>query len=160
MSCMIISARVHAVVAETLAAVLNMGFNAFGFDAPDELHAALEKCRDDWGYYQSESIFKELYNLNNRAYCGRYRMEDLPPVPDMPEVPKLYKPRQGENHHDLILPWHYQLAKLLDCEIYQANESATNKTPLYLALVKFVQVYRGFLVTNNDEYSRAPWADI
>lgn len=160
MSCMMLSARIHATVAETVAAIMNMGYNYFGFESPVSLFQALEDCADDFNYYDSSKIYHRLYILNNRAYNGRYKSNIIPLVPDMPTVSKLYEPRCGENHHDVIKPWHYKFAKLLDCLIYQLEEDATKKDPLVIALIEFNHNYRAFLVTNNDEYSRAPWANI
>lgn len=58
------------------------------------------------------------------------------------------------------MPWHYKLAKLIDCEIYQASEDATRKDPLLLALIDFSRVYTHFLVSNTADYNAAPWGAI
>lgn len=163
MSCFIMSEHSHATLADTLEYVLNSGFNRFGFDAPDSLHKALADCRDGYGYYNSGAIFRRLYDLNNRAYNGRYKVAPSPEadiIPDKPAVPPLVQPRQYANYHETLLPWHYKFCKMLDCLIYQCSEDATRADPLQLALIDFSRVYKSFLVTQNDEYYNAPWGTI
>ena len=73
MSCFIMSDQAHAATANALEYILNSGFNRFGFDAPDSLYKALSDCRDRYGFYCSGLIFRRLYDLNSRAYAGRYK---------------------------------------------------------------------------------------
>lgn len=163
MSCFIMSAESHAVLANTLEYVLNSGFNRFGFDAPGSLHAALSDCRDRYCYYNSSLVYVRLYELNSAAYNSRYKVTPQPDgdrISDMPEVPQLVEPRQYRDHHETLLPWHYKFAKLLDCLIYQCSEDATIGDPLLLALIDFSRIYKSFLVTNHDEYASAPWGTI
>ena len=140
MSCFIMSDQAHAATANTLEYILNSGFNRFGFDAPDSLYKALSDCRDRYGFYCSGLIFRRLYDLNS--------------------VPPLVQEREHEDQHEKLLPWHYKLAKLIDCEIYQASEDATRKDPLLLALIDFSRVYTHFLVSNTADYNAAPWGTI
>ena len=138
----------------------NSGFNRFGFDAPDSLYKALSDCRDRYGFYCSGLIFRRLYDLNSRAYAGRYKTDADTTPPKMPSVPPLVQEREREDQHEKLLPWHYKLAKLIDCEIYQASEDATRKDPLLLALIDFSRVYTHFLVSNTADYNAAPWGTI
>lgn len=78
----------------------------------------------------------------------------------LPIVPPLVQEREREDQHEKLLPWHYKLAKLIDCEIYQASEDATRKDPLLLALIDFSRVYTHFLVSNTADYNAAPWGTI
>lgn len=163
MSCFILSPQCHATLANTLEYILNSGFNRFGFDAPRSLHEALKHCRDRYGYYKSDLIYANLYNLNEKAYNVRYRVSKPDPdnpLPEKPNVPQLVQRRQRTNHHEQLLPWHYQFCKLLDCLIYQASEDATRNDPLYLALIDFSRIYKSFLVTNTDAYNCFPWGEI
>lgn len=75
MSCFIMSDQAHAATANALEYILNSGFNRFGFDAPDSLYKALSDCRDRYGFYCSGLIFRRLYDLNSRAYAGRYKTD-------------------------------------------------------------------------------------
>ncbi len=158
MSCFIMSDQAHAATANALEYILNSGFNRFGFDAPDSLYKALSDCRDRYGFYCSGLIFRRLYDLNSRAYAGRYKTDADTTPPEMPSVPPLVQEREREDQHEKLLPWHYKLAKLIDCEIYQASEDATRKDPLLLALIDFSRVYTHFLVSNTADYNAAPWA--
>ena len=151
---------VTAATANTLEYILNSGFNRFGFDAPDSLYKALSDCRDRYGFYCSGLIFRRLYDLNSRAYAGRYKTDADTTPPEMPSVPPLVQEREREDQHEKLLPWHYKLAKLIDCEIYQASEDATRKDPLLLALIDFSRVYTHFLVSNTADYNAAPWGTI
>lgn len=164
MSCFTLSPEVHATAANSLAYILNSGFNRFGFSAPDSLYKALERCRDRYGDFNARLIYCKLHDLNAKAYYGRYKRSpegvSLFETPDMPEVPELIQPRQYANHHETLQPWHYKFCKLLDCEIYQASEDATRNDPLLLALVDFSRVYKSFLVSNADDYYNAPWGSI
>ena len=84
MSCFIMSDQAHAATANTLEYILNSGFNRFGFDAPDSLYKALSDCRDRYGFYCSGLIFRRLYDLNSRAYAGRYKTVTDTTPPEMP----------------------------------------------------------------------------
>lgn len=164
MSCLMMTNQAHATLANTLEFILNGGFNRFGFEAPESLFKALDDCKDSAGFYNEEKIFRRLYDLNARAYNGRYKgAAHIAPADfatDFPSVPPLVQARQYENFHEKLLPWHYKLAKLVDCLIYQAEEDATRNDPLFLALIDFKRMYCSFLVTNSDEYNAAPWGSI
>ena len=123
------SDQAHAATANTLEYILNSGFNRFGFDAPDSLYKALSDCRDRYGFYCSGLIFRRLYDLNSRAYAGRYKTDADTTPPEMPSVPPLVQEQEREDQHEKLLPWHYKLAKLIDCEIYQASEGRHQKRP-------------------------------
>lgn len=163
MSCLIMSPEAHAALANTLAGILNHGFNRFGFSAPDSLCRELADCSSA-GYYHADRIFSRLYRLNARAYAHRYNehpeLVDLVPVPRMPSVPDLAEPRRCDNWHEKLFPWHYRFAKLLDCLIYQAEEDATRTDPLLLALIDLSHIYTAFLVHNTDDYANAPWGTL
>ena len=111
MSCFIMSDQAHAATANALEYILNSGFNRFGFDAPDSLYKALSDCRDRYGFYCSGLIFRRLYDLNSRAYAGRYKTDADTTPPEMPSVPPLVQEREREDQHEKLLPWHYKLAK-------------------------------------------------
>jgi len=160
MSCLMLTTQAHATIANSMEHILNLGYNRFGFEAPESLRNALEKCRDKYGFYCSGYIFKQLYTLNTKAYCGRYHTPEYIRVPDMPDVPALIEDRKYENRHETLLPWHYKFCKLLDCLIYQCSEDATKNDPLLLSLIDFSRVYKSFLVQNTEEWQSAPWGTI
>jgi hypothetical protein len=153
--------REHATLANTLCSVLNMGFNRFGFEAPESLHRALKDCRDSYGFYGAEKIYRRLYELNAAAYTGRYNghgieQDEAETVPDMPAIPAIITDRQYFKH-ELLQPWHYKFCKMLDCLIYQCSEHATEKDPLFLSLIDFNRLYKSFLVSNIEAYYALPW---
>ncbi len=102
MSCFIMSDQAHAATANALEYILNSGFNRFGFDAPDSLYKALSDCRDRYGFYCSGLIFRRLYNLNSRAYAGRYKTDADTTPPEMPSVPPLVQEREREDQHEAV----------------------------------------------------------
>lgn len=161
MSCMMLPATVHAAMADTLAVCLNQGYNRVGFDAPASLFDALSDCEDYSGRFSEKLIFERLYSLNLRAYNSRYPSDATDDeTPDKPQAPALIQPRQAENYHEKILPWHYAFVKLLDSIIYQTNEKGTREDPLRLALVEFARDCKFFIVSNSAEYAAAPWASV
>ena len=163
MSVLVMSEEAHATLAEVIRTVLDEGYNFFGFEAPQSLYDALDDCEfeDIRGCYSSAKIYRKLYTLNIKAYDNRYKIEeDDPIVPKMPDVPPLVQIRQYGSGHDHPRNWHYKLAKLLDCLIYQCSDKPTAVDPLYLALVDFDRVVKSFIVTNNDVYNNAPWGSI
>lgn len=160
MSCFVMQDRALATIAETVSAVCNMGFNYFGFDVPRSLADAVESCRDRYGYCKEEKLYTALYALNVRAYAGRYnRPEDLTAPAYSPA--KLIEPRECVDHHEKIKPWHYQLAKLLDCYLYQTAEDATTEDPMRKGLADLLRTLQAFIVRNSNEYhSAAEWGCI
>lgn len=159
MSCFIMHPKALATLADTMQIILYGGYSSVGFDPPKSLHNALPDCRDRYGYYFSEKIFRRLYNLNAAAYAGRYRTTQEE-APDMPEVSRLAQLRDYAEGHDVLKPWHYQFAKLLDCLIYQCYEDATENDPLFLALLDLSKVFNAYLVCNNDLYYASKWGEI
>lgn len=160
MSCSILTTQAHAALANSIADILNDGFNRFGFEAPESLRNALEKCRDKYGAYSGGKIFNQLYILNEKAYAGRYYAPYDSRVPDMPYVPALVEDRKYNNHHVALFPWHYTLCKLLDCLIYECSGDGTRDDPLLLALLDLSRIYMSFLVHNTEEWQNAPWGTI
>lgn len=149
MSVLVMSEEAHATLAEVIRTVLDEGYNFFGFEAPQSLYDALDDCEfeDIRGCYSSAKIYRKLYTLNIKAYDNRYKIEeDDPIVPKMPDVPPLVQIRQYGSGHDHPRNWHYKLAKLLDCLIYQCSDKPTAVDPLYLALVDFDRVVKSFIV--------------
>ena len=157
MSCFIMSNDALAATANTLESILNCGFGRYGFSAPGSLYKALEDCYDRYKFYCNGLIFRRLYDLNSRAYAGRYKTQVDSIPPEMPDVPSLTQTRQWENHHEKLLPWHYKFSKLLRCLIYQCSEDATRNDSLFLALIDFDQEYNAFLVSNTAEWAAEPW---
>lgn len=93
---------------------------------PEALREALrEKCLNN-GWRLGE-IFRSLYRMNERAYNGRYELDDESAAPECPSVSV---DTSEENRRE----WMPRLHHLLTFYTYQCMEDATYKDPLYLAL--------------------------
>lgn len=162
MSCFIMDTNATATVAEGLEKVLNMGFNVFGFEAPETLVEALAgTCADRYGYFDAEKIYIALYTLNACAYAERYQkgLDDF--VPAYPEKVKSLLPRPvWDAGRFIVVPEVYHYIKLLECLIYQCNEGKTAKTAMYKGLEDFKRVLYAFVLHNSAEWKAAPWGEV
>ena len=70
-----------------------------------------------------------------------------------------HRPEYRE-HGFAVCPWHYQLAKLLDCWLYQTAEDATYKDPLRLAMKEFRDGLYYFIVMNSPQYVDVQWGEL
>lgn len=90
MSCMQLSTRHIAAVADGLAFLLNSAPGTMPSLGPSpELFRALQSCKEFGGYcYDDRKIYAALYKLNEAAYEGRYQMEpdDTDEVPAIPQM--------------------------------------------------------------------------
>ncbi|MEG1477119.1 MAG: hypothetical protein RSC38_05250 [Oscillospiraceae bacterium] len=156
MSSFIMSAKSLSILANTLEKVLNMGFNRFGFDAQSNLKEVLSDCCDDYKFYSDEKIFFRLSLLNATAVSARYHDENAD-APDFSDALSIVAERDFKAGHEIILPWHFQFCKLLDCFLYQCDEVYAREDELFLALSAFSQDYKSFIVSNSAEYCSFPW---
>lgn len=163
MSCMIMGYEPLAALANAVETRLNVGYSYWGFEAPDSLYRELADCKRSCTYF-SEQIYKRLYALNVRAYNGRYANHEEPADEEAPAIDvNRYTVHHGPEYREhgfAVRPWHYQLAKLLDCWLYQTAEDATYKDPLRLAMVEFRDNLYSFIVTNRPEYVTSSWGDL
>ena len=159
MSVLMMNDKGLATLSVAISQILNMGFNFFGFEAPEKLKNVLKDCRTDRHFYSDRKIFERLYTLNSRAYSDRYSVaaeEQIVPEPDFTGT-TIAEPREYTNYHAIIKPWHYKLLKLLDCFNYQVDDMKDDLVP---ALNSLAVTLAGFIARNNDEYENAPWGDI
>lgn len=162
MSAFMLKSNRIAQLAEYIAALHNSGFDYFGYSIPETLHTALLDCRDDYGFMVSEKVYYALSDLNMRAVCGRYNEEPFI-VDKMPKVSNLYHPREKgtddtiDGWYEEIKPWHYELLKLTKCFLYQCDEDATYKDPLFLALRELETAQERHIINNIPAYKKAAW---
>ena len=163
MSCFVMNPEPLAALANAVEIRLNCGYNYWGFSVPDSLYRELADCKRSCTYF-SEQIYKRLYAVNVRAYNGRYMSHEEPVDEDAPanDVDNYTVHRRPEyrEHGFAVRPWHYHLAKLLDCWLYQTAEDATYKDPLRLAMAEFRDNLYGFIVTNSPEYVDTRWGEL
>ena len=166
MSCAMMSPEPLAAIANAVETLLNSGFNYFGFDAPDELVSACaglcDGPRTSRPLYCAENIYRKMYALNATAYNGRYtRMDDEEADSAAPSIDggqyQVHHPPEYREHHFAVQPWHYKLAMLLDCWLYQTNEDATRADPFRLGMQALRNSLYQFIVKNSDEYCANQW---
>ena len=157
MSCMIQKPENTMQIAEYIAGLLNMGYNYFGMDAPEELREALSDCGDIHGFFSEEKIYIKLVELNRAAYNGRYDH----PVYDTWIMPfkshNVYKPHEWKDGHYVLDNWHFKIFAMIQFFNYQCGEDATYDTPLYKAMNTLKNRLALFIVTNTEEYSAQAW---
>lgn len=160
MSCFVMNAEPLAALANAIETRLNIGYDFWGFEAPDSLYRELMDCKTSCTYY-AEPIYRKLYALNVRAYNGRYSNHEEPADEQAPNVDitryTITRRPEYRAHTFAVQPWHYQLAKLLDCYLYQTAEDATYKDPLRLAMKEFRDELCEFIMTHNPQYITLPW---
>ena len=163
MSCFGMNPEPLAAIANAVETRLNCDYNYWGFSAPDSLYRALADCKTSCTYF-AEEIYKKLYAVNVRAYNGRYMSHEEPVDEEAPAIDvdnyTVHRRPEYREHGFAVRPWHYKLAKLLDCWLYQTAEDATYKDPLRLAMVEFRDNLYSFIVTNRPEYVTSSWGDL
>lgn len=174
MSCFIMDYRALATLARGIERLLNTGYETNGFEAPTALYLALDGCRDKFGFFEERKIFAALYDLNGRAYCGRYPDEtqtpcppwpgDLLEDPDHPERPtepaQLLRRPEWMGGYWQPAPDTWKFLKLIDCFNYQTLEDATQYDALRVAMEKLAHALTGFLARNCDVYNAAKWGEV
>ena len=168
MSCFVMNPEPLAALANTIAMVLYGGYNACGFEAPKSLYDALRDCHE--GYDRraipgcEKKIYERLYAVNVRAYNGRYGDHEEPEDETAPEIDVgkyiIHRPPKYRDHGFAVQNWHYYMAKLLDCWLYQVAEDATMNDPLRLALEEFQGVLCGFIVRRSQPYTNIQWGEL
>lgn len=161
MSCFVMNPEPLAAIANAVETRLNCNYNYWGFEAPASLYDALRDCKTSRTYF-AEEIYKKLYAVNVRAYNGRYEGHAEPggeeaPTIDMSKYILHHPPEYCKNSFAVCL-WHYQLAKLLDCWLYQTSEDATRADPLRLAMGEFRDSLYSFIVMHSPQYCDLSWS--
>lgn len=165
MSCFVMDPDSVRAIANTLDTALN--FTTYGKDitiissavCSSSLRSAFSDCTIG-GSYRGELIAAALYSLNVKAYSDRYNettCEKLPRRVPGHHAPTLYAPPIFCNYMERPQDWHYQLAFLIDCWLYQTDEDATRSDPKYAALAEFSQNLKCEIVSHSPQYSEQPW---
>ena len=163
MSCFVMNPEPLAALANAVETRLNCDYNYWGFDAPASLYDAMADCKTSCTYF-AEDIYRRLYAVNVRSYNGRYSSHEEPADEEAPTIDGskyiVHHPPEYREHGFAVRPWHFQLAKLLDCWLYQTAEDATYKDPLRLAMAEFRDNLYSFIVLNSPEYTAGRWGEL
>ena len=162
MSCFMMNPESLSVLGNTLAVCLNAKNGNFGFWIPDSVYRAFNDCGeyfDDWGgsrkYHDGKMIAQKLAEINLAAfkecYDGRH-MEDISEPYVLEGCAQRIKMAYGNRAHS----WHYHLAKLLDCWLYQTCEGDVTNDKARLAIQELRNNIYEFIVTSSPLYSGAP----
>lgn len=106
--------------------------------------------------YNGEGIAEDLHRINDTAYCTRYNMDvdtHVSPLPGKPEDLDIMKRAEYHNGNETPQPWHYELASMLDCWLYQTAEDATMRDPIRLAVKRFAMHLNREIVQHSANYS-------
>lgn len=159
MSCLMMNEKALAAIALATENLLNMGYNAWGFEAPESLFEALRDCENERGFFDAKLVYSRLYILNSRAYAGRYNEPVSLMIPEVNFSSVRLWERPEYNEYYTIKDWHYKLLKLLDCFNYQTSEQATSRDPLKKAMEEFARVLSCFIARNSAAYEAASWGN-
>lgn len=120
-----------------------------------DLHNTFRKYYKPGKGYNAEKIAQALYSLNAKAYNIRYRehADETIPLPEFPATYTLYNPPRYVERREAPQPWHYQLCNLLDCYLYQTDESGTALDPMREALEAFNAALMAGIVRHCAAYS-------
>lgn len=163
MSCFIMLPDSLAALGNATAVRLNLHFDFWGFGAPEELYDAFADCRIPAvsDSYSAQAIYDKLYALNVKAYCQRYKDSVDPEDTVKPDVNVTqYAICRNPTHPFTPQPWHYQLAQLLDCYLYQTAEQATYNDPVRLAMKEFRNKLYEFIVLKSPQYAAFRWGKL
>jgi len=165
MSCFIQKKENTAAIADFISALYNMGHDYFGMYPPDSIHTETRDLRDRYGYLKEDALYIRLRYLNYLAYEGRYKhateesinsanFEDFEPY----EANIVYKRAEWLGGIYKVEKWHYKMLKMIQCYLYQCDESATKDEPMIKAVREVVNVLKTFIVMNQPEYDEIDWA--
>ena len=163
MSCFIMNPDSIRKIGYTLAAILNACKyrNAITFDKSACTAAKLNKLFAEYDRplygYDPEMISEALHRLNAKAYAGRYSDPDAEPF--APPANLRYRLRPAADATKTPQEWHFHLASLLDCYLYQTAEDATIDDPLRAALETFSAHLATGIVRNSERYNKYRWGE-
>lgn len=163
MSCFILHPDSIRKIGYTLAEILNACKyrNYYTFDKGAAKSANLPKLlaqydRPLYGY-DPEAISEALHRLNAKAYAGRYSDPDEETF--APPANMRYNLRPLAGVTNTPQEWHYHLASLLDCYLYQTDEDTTHADPLRQALETFSAHLAAGIVRNSEQYNKYRWGE-
>lgn len=111
--------------------------------------------------YDGEMIAAALYRLNAQAYGTRYKEPtdaELPPYV-AGTARSLFDRPVIKDYAERPQDWHYHLASLLDCWLYQTDEDATRKDAKRVALEEFTRNLKCQIVTHSEQYNKTRWGE-
>lgn len=167
MSCMIATKETVSKVSYFIAMLLNQGFNSFGFSVSEYLHQVFDDCRT-CGLYDEDMIYNSLYNLNYKAYAGRYRLpikedysDEFPKNPSLRYWDVLERKMEavGENGRwcEVVQEWHYAAFMGVQFLCYQMNEDITRNEHKVKALEELATRLSIFITCHTPEYHKLHW---
>ena len=111
--------------------------------------------------YDGEMIAAALYRINAQAYGMRYKeLVDAELPPSIPGTARsLFDRPIIKDHAERPQDWHYHLASLLDCWIYQTAEDATREDEKRAALKEFARNLKCQIVSHSMQYSKNRWGE-
>lgn len=164
MSCFIMHPDSIRRIGYTLAEILNACKygNVYTFDKGAAIAANLPKLFAEYDRplygYDPEMISEALHRLNAKAYAGRYSdPEECEFVPASSTT--RYNLRPAAWACNTPQEWHYHLASLLDCYLYQTAEDATFADPLRAALETFAARLACGIIQHSDQYNKFRWGE-
>jgi len=160
MSCRVMKIESLAELASYMAALMNLGFDFFQHSAPAALFETTRDCRKSY-FCSSRKLYEKLYSLNVAAFNGRYKEDDTTAAPDV-DIDKYstYERLTFEDFPPQVATWHYRIAKLLDCWLYQTDEDATHADDFRMAVAELRRVLVDFIVSNSAAYKAIEWGEI
>ena len=164
MSCFIMNPDSIRRIGYTLAAILNACKyrSCVSFDKTAATAAKLDRlfadCDSPLYGYDPERISEALHGLNARAYAGRYRDPDECEFAPASTATR-YNLRPAAGACNTPQEWHYHLASLLDCYLYQVAEDATYHEPLREALEAFSASLTRGIVQHSESYNKFRWGE-
>ncbi len=167
MSCFVMNSEPLAAIANFMKSLLNNGYNSFGFGVPGSLVDEVKDCLKLSGgslSYDAESIYRKLYAVNVNAFNARYQGHEEPEDTKSPDIEidahVIHCKTSYRNYGWVIKPWHYKMAKLLDCWLYQTDEADVSKDAFRLAVCDLRDMLYSFIVSNSEEYKKAGWGEL
>lgn len=164
MSCFILHPDSIRKIGYTLAAILNADHfgNTYSFDVSAVRAAKLPQIfrdtfRPAYGF-DPERISEALHKLNAKAYAGRYSDPEAEPFAP-PTKGTRYQLRPVAGACGTAQEWHYHLASLLDCYLYQTAEDTTLHDPMREALDAFAAHLASGIVQHSEQYAKFRWGE-
>lgn len=166
MSCFVMTPDAIRRIAHTLADILNASRNGCNCTVDTTAAAVANLHKKFFQYYSpirgynAEGIAEDLYRLNCRSYNTRYNIT----FPDLDILPLRERDDYSIRHFFDVpdmrpRPWHYHLAKAIDCYLYQTDEDATRADPLRAVLESFNAALMAEIVRNTGVYNNYGWGE-
>lgn len=162
MSCYIMNHDNIRKIGYTLAECLNRGI--YGNDCTiatiaaqcNNLGKAFAGCYMG-GRFSGEKISEILHRINASAYAERYKEPDLElfGAPESRRRYSLWKLPERVGFDEIPQDWHYALAALIDCWLYQTDEGNAAIADKRLAVQEFGKHLNRLIVQHSAAYHKA-----